>query len=636
MRTPRPDRGDRRQRHVALVLLGLVVAAWLSRRPAPGGSATTVEQGLADARPAGLPRSQQAASVTQPWTDPDHADTAARPDVVPADVAAAVPTGRIDRRRRARRVFAQLAVAAVVLCAALGGIAATRAQLTDQATMAPVNVTGGVLHPPATGPVFGNVGTALRTAWTPPATGIAPQSYEIFRRLSSGSYPGSALATDNATPYDDATAVQCTPYHYKIRSRYGNMLSLFTPEAPRIHDYTAPTVTNAVYVGTSGPQPVTGWVKSSGQYYVYANVDDNCTSDESLNIVWWTGGYLTHGSYTVDGGTYNFRGGPYNAGNLAHGTVVDFYPIAAQDPTGNIGAAYPSGTFDNAAPVAVKTPQIVSELTNYFSPEYGRGEIKQGTKFGVYANWNDADSGMATATNSHGANLIALHLDASQVWMSAAATTLDNGETYTHRSTPGAWTAAAVLPEGPRNDNFMVAQDKLGNVLYTFVHVDVDNTALNITSCTTANGGTGNRVGPGDSLTVDYNDNIDPGSFVTSGWTGLANVSNVPARGNDAGGLGLSPDTIDINSATHRLFAGTGTNALELKNGGWFNSTVQYATSTLARATPSQLVLTLGGVTTGPTPLLPPGNVDYNPHTSVMDPAGNTLTAGVRSCPQNF
>ena len=111
-------------------------------------------------------------------------------------------------------------------------------------------------------------------------------------------------------------------------------------------DWTAPTVEESAIVRTGGS--VSGYVKASGTYYVYANVSDSGNPASGVasvkaNVTNITSGQssvtLTAGSYTAGGISYKYRSAQLTASNVS-GTKT--YTVTPTDSAGN---SEKSGSF---------------------------------------------------------------------------------------------------------------------------------------------------------------------------------------------------------------------------------------------------------------------------------------------------
>lgn len=577
-----------------------------------------------------------------------------------AAAAAAQQTGPRDARttRSWTRLLCRPRLCAclvILLMLAIGGGAVTAALLSDRATASTVSTTGGQLNAPATGPTYTRLASALRVAWTPPSTGLVPQTYEVWRRDPAGSYPASALGSSATSPYDDTTVVECNEYYYRLRSTYENMRSVYTSEQHVLYDTIPPNVTASAIVATSGPSPTANWVKPLGEYYVYVTVNDNCLSDQSgvtmtadlrnLGELSSTAS-MTFGSYTpVSGGaTYNFRAGPFTAVNLLDGSQPS-WTVTATDPVANAktftGATV---TVDGTAPASARTPQITADLTNYYAPELGYGEIRRNDGYRVYAEFNDGGSGLSSGSVTS---------NTSNVTLSGAAATPLAGGTYSTDNGIVSWnfrTASMTTCNGPSpcpSDGAVVgfsvtATDAVGNATTvgdqtatSAAKVEIDTTALELSSC-----GGGTNVTADDRLNgstdgtsydrnvLGFNDTVDPAGLAP-GWTGSSALTGAMELAN--GDLFVVTtdflwfDYLTLTAAGSAEGTGADQN-FELGSTAWIgvSGDVVYS-SDFTRDTRSQFTLRYWNQPTGIArpALAVAGTVNLNPNLS--DAAGNKL-----------
>jgi hypothetical protein len=127
-----------------------------------------------------------------------------------------------------------------------------------------------------------------------------------------------------------------------------------------------PTVSAAVIAKSAGG--VSGAIKASGTYYVYANVTGSgsppaglgsLTADVSAITTSQTAAALTSGSYTVGGQTYNYRSAQLTAkSTLSAGTAS--FTVKVTDTAGTATTTSYSVTVDNTAPhgSAIQTANV--------------------------------------------------------------------------------------------------------------------------------------------------------------------------------------------------------------------------------------------------------------------------------------
>jgi signal peptidase len=135
-----------------------------------------------------------------------------------------LPTPR--RRPRRRR---GLATAFVVLFVVLGMSAPATARFTDSNGVGANALTAGNVNPPtnvdATAALL--LICQITLTWTPPATGVAPDGYDIYRSVSGGPYTlrkhvGNVTTTTDNKPGLNAS----TTYSYRLRSTRSSWMSV--------------------------------------------------------------------------------------------------------------------------------------------------------------------------------------------------------------------------------------------------------------------------------------------------------------------------------------------------------------------------------------------------------------------------
>ncbi len=435
--------------------------------------------------------------------------------------------------RRGRRVPGAASMSAAAVCLsllALMTVPTTWATLNDQVTMAQVSLAAGSVNAP-TNPAVADNGVNPRVSWTAPAAGLAPDSYDIFRTTTSGSYGGSPLDTPTASPYDDASAAQCTPYYYKVRSRRVNLLSAFTSEVgPLSVDHTKPVVASGHVYFDPAPKPkVADYVKvTGGTIEVFSSVSDNCSSDGSGITVTHTLGApisntstATFGSYTpITGGpTFNYRSTyVLTSGKLANG-VSATVTVNATDAAGNsISTAGTSVTGDGVGPTAASiSGEMVSAYTNYYATALGYGEVpSDGTAkaSGAYVYGTATDpSGIYSMTANLAVSGYVLKTGTTALALTNGSYSLDTtGSTQTW-----SWRSAATVLDTNLGDGTryftITATDALGNSATTSSNqaVEVDDTAIAATSSScTHTGNNDNSFGSGDFTDFIFDDTVWP------------------------------------------------------------------------------------------------------------------------------
>lgn len=124
-------------------------------------------------------------------------------------------------------------------------------------------------------------------------------------------------------------------------------------------DFTPPAITATVVAKSQGG--VTGYVRKTGTYFVYANVAADTGRPASglatvkANAAELTSGQaeaaLTAGTYTAGGVTYNYRSAELTADAAAEGSKK--YTVTASDKAGNANTVNGTAVVDNVVPTAV-------------------------------------------------------------------------------------------------------------------------------------------------------------------------------------------------------------------------------------------------------------------------------------------
>lgn len=521
-------------------------------------------------------------------------------------------------------------LALLVGLALLGvGVPVTGALLTDQSTAATVSVTAGSVNAP-TGVTLSDTGTDVRVAWTAPASGIAPQDYEIAARETGDSYAGTPTATGAAAPWDHPSPADCSTWFYKVRSSHTNLKSPYTAESSITIDRNDPVVNSAHVVFTGGTVNVADYVRTSGGTTdVYADVTDTCADPDTLTVTFDLTSMgaannvaATHGSYTpvAGGATYNFKATFALANGAVANTVTKAFDVTAVDPHGNSATtAGTTVTGDGAGPVFVGA-ETVSAYTNFYDATLGRGEIAsdgaaKASGAYVYANFTDA-SGVETIT----ANLSAGGILTGTTALPLAAgsfTTYANAAVWNWRS------AATVINTGlnDANRNFTVtATDKVGNTPTTSANqaVEIDDTAIAAAAASCSNAGNANNLlGTGDTTNFVLGDTVFLDS-VQPGWTGTTLTATAVLRDNG------STDFFDLNTDFGLTVFG-GTTAATAWNlaGNWVAADTNFANSTITLFSRTTLRLTYQGGSV--TDLATTASARFG--TTLRDAAGNPVAA---------
>jgi hypothetical protein len=123
-------------------------------------------------------------------------------------------------------------------------------------------------------------------------------------------------------------------------------------------DYMPPAITAVMIAKNTGYRA--GYVKQSGNYYVYANVSadtgnpasgiSTVTADASSLTAGATSLALTSGSWTIEGVSYNYRTALQSAdAGISEGSKA--FSVTATDNASNSGTVDGNVTVDNTAPI---------------------------------------------------------------------------------------------------------------------------------------------------------------------------------------------------------------------------------------------------------------------------------------------
>ncbi|MCW2924978.1 MAG: hypothetical protein JWM98_2382 [Thermoleophilia bacterium] len=618
---------------VAIALVAIVVVGWplflLLRR---ARAAATVD----GATPAG-PRAEAAPSPVP-----------ARPPTPFAAAASTAPEASAGwmggLRLRGVRSTAFVCLSLLVLV----GVPTTWATLTDQVTVAQVGVTAGSVLPP-TGMAAAQTATAARVTWAAPASGLAPDGYKVYRSLTSGSYSG-ALGTTAASPYDDASAVECTPYFYKATSTRVNLESVASAtEASVTVDRTAPIVTAAnahVYFTPPSMAPVKDFVRvaAGGVIEAYAQVTDNCSPTGSGLTVTFnfpapfnvSGAAATFGSYSVAGDTYNYKYTVTPAARPAN-TVPQSWTVTAVDAKGNAatGVAATPAVGDGVGPTLTRG-EVVSGYTNFL---YNNGDaVDDATEIGEVVTTPATDA----LVKSAGFRVYGNFADASGVDSANATTNVLRSATTTPlaatpASTNGlawAWSSAAVVANVATAASTVAvpvtATDVLGNVgSPTNVSVEIDNTPIGATSTCAQTGNGSGTLNVGDGTDLNFLDTVWPASF-RSTWDGTAASATAVLRD---GGTGTDYFAFNTDFAMSLFQGVTNANAMDLGSKPWVGANVNVPSTTIAMSNRTTLRIAYGAPATAVT--------NQNKTTTsyfgatLRDAAGNPSTAFSETCVSN-
>jgi predicted ribosomally synthesized peptide with SipW-like signal peptide len=208
-------------------------------------------------------------------------------------------------------------------------------------------------------------------------------------------------------------------------------------------DFRPPLVTASVIAKTAGGVP--GYIKPSGTYYVYAQVDDSgnppsgvstVTANTSSFDTGITAAAMTEGSYPIGGVSYNYRSASLTA-NVGALPGSQLYSITASDVLAQ--SATQDGftvTVDNVVPAGT---DIQAENTS--GGTLGRAEegdtiaytfTEQIEPDSIEAGWTGSSADVVVRFNDSGGN------DLVQIWDAANATQLPLGEINTRGDFVGA------------------------------------------------------------------------------------------------------------------------------------------------------------------------------------------------------
>ncbi|MEY2399280.1 MAG: large repetitive protein, partial [Actinomycetota bacterium] len=267
---------------------------------------------------------------------------------------------------------------------------------------------------------------------------------------------------------------------------------------------------------------------------------------------------------------------------------------------------------------------VIAKTTGYLA-----GSIKQGGTFYVYANINDATSGVGTVT----ADISSLVASGGSVPLSAGSFSVE-GVSYNYRSS--SQTAKSLLSTGSYS---ITSTDEHGNTATSSaLPVTIDNTAPFASDVQTTNvaGGTNGKAELGDTITFTYSEPIDPTSIVSTWTTGTSNVVVHLIDGGCLVGL-CHPDTVEIWDAANSGPLPLG--SVNLNTGGYNGAIVLSLSqnpditfgatgtaSTMVRSGNS-ITVTLGTASSTAHTSVVAANMQWTPSTSAYDAAGNGTNA---------
>ena len=300
------------------------------------------------------------------------------------------------------------------------------------------------------------------------------------------------------------------------------------------------------------------------------------------------------------------------AWSLILGGTLSAYTASTSTASGSF-----AGAADWTAPTA--STAVIGRTT-----AYDTGAIAQGASYYAYANVTDTGnpaSGVATVS----ANLSSLTAGRTSVVMTAG-TYSAGGVSYGFRSPSEV--GANPLTAGTHAVG-ITSTDVAGNAGTQSFNTTVDNSAPVATDVQSTNvaGGTVGHLDQGDTLTLTYNQPIDPYSVV-AGWNG-SSYSDVQVGLIDGGGT--APDFLVIYSADI-VPVPLPLGQINLPSSGYLNtgqySYVEYgqhgaATPTRMIRNGSSITITLGTPSGTSLTKNTAGTMTWSPSSSVTDIAGN-------------
>jgi hypothetical protein len=238
------------------------------------------------------------------------------------------------------------------------------------------------------------------------------------------------------------------------------------------------------------------------------------------------------------------------------------------------------------------------------------GAIRSGATYRVYANVTDVGtppSGTASVT----ANVSALTAGQTAVPLTAGSFPA-GGVTYNYRS---AVLTAAALPNGAQPFS-VTAVDAATNATNANGSVTIDTAApaaLNIS----ASGGIAGRPEVGDTMTLSFNDTMDPNSLL-AGWDGSALTVQAGFR-NQGGG-----DRFEVWNSSLTTQVGFGT--ISMGRNDFTTGTLGFPASTMTMSG-STVTIVLGGTISGTvTTVGGTGTMVWTPAATALDRAGNAIS----------
>ena len=384
--------------------------------------------------------------------------------------------------------------------------------------------------------------------------------------------------------------------------------------------YTVTPIQGA-WTGTESPQSSSVTIQSPGLSFSSSTTVTTLPATLSASL-----------TSLVPGQAVTFRLDDQNTGTVltstlspttvpATGSVTATVTIPAGVATGSHTVYAIDGQGDVASASITVAHPTVAAATIAKSAGGNAGYIKQGGTYYVYAN--------VSGSGTPPAGVSSVTSDVSNVTTGQTATSLASGsytvdgQSYNYRSAQ--LTAKTSLSAGSKS--FTVSLTDSGSTKTTTSYsVTVDNTAPKGSGIQTANagGGTTGRAEAGDTITLTYNEPVDPDSLF-SDWDGSSmNVAVVLVDGgssaNDTIQVWDVPrvtqvplGTIDLGrkdyltSHTYDVFGLSGTPSTMVMNG---------STITITLGTPSVTADTAAGN----------GTMTWTPSASATDRAGNAAS----------
>jgi hypothetical protein len=184
-------------------------------------------------------------------------------------------------------------------------------------------------------------------------------------------------------------------------------------------DNTAPTVSNSVIAKSSGTGLyLSGKVKTSGTYYVYANVTDansgvdtvtaNVAVASNVITTGQTAVTLNSGAFSVNGTAYNYRSAAVTAdAGLVDASTKTYNVTATDNAVNSTTLGTPTVTIDNTAPVANTTTKVAAtnQTGTVSKPDVGDKIVytysEQIDPESILAGWTGASTNITVRMNNN-------------------------------------------------------------------------------------------------------------------------------------------------------------------------------------------------------------------------------------------